>query len=105
VVGATRQEKTAAEVVPERHRPDQLDAGSAVALGDRQRRRHDRAARMCFRDRLEVVGFVRVSEHAVGQRRIHRRRPDVRRQDGRLRDAALRTDEPDRHLPGEKPRA
>ena len=44
---------------------------------------------MCLGDGFEVIRFVGVREHPVGQRGVDRGGHDVRGEDGRLRDAAL----------------
>ena len=100
LIRAERQEKAAAEIVAERDRPQQLRARAVLALGHRERGRHDGAAGMRLGDRLEIVGFVGVAEHPVGERGVDRRRSDVGREDGRLRHAALSAHVLDRHLAG-----
>ena len=94
------QQKTAADVVTERDRGEQLRSRSAIALGHREGRGHDGAAGMSFGHRLEVVGLVGVREHAVDQRGVDGRGRDIGGKDGRFRDAALRAGEADRHLSG-----
>ena len=44
----------------------------AELLAERQRRRHDRAARMRVRRAVRVVGLVGMRQHAVGERRLDR---------------------------------
>lgn len=84
------QEKAAADVVTERDRGEQLRSRSAIALGYREGREHDGAARMSFCHRLEVVGLVGVREHAVDESGVYRRGHDIGGKDGRFRDAPLR---------------
>jgi hypothetical protein len=59
------------DVVAGHHRADQVGSTAAELLGDRQRGRHDPAARMGQRRRVRVVGLVGVRGHPVGQRGIH----------------------------------
>ncbi|HEV8316763.1 MAG TPA: hypothetical protein VGQ10_05115, partial [Vicinamibacterales bacterium] len=99
-VRAERHEKSAAHVVAERHGPEQLGAGAPFALGHRERGGYDGAAGMRLGHRLEIVRFVGVAEHAVGQCGVDCRRPDVGRQNRGFTNAALSSYEPNRQLTG-----
>ena len=105
MVGPERHQKPAAEVIAEDDGLEHFGARSAFALADREGGGHDGTAWMRLRDRLEVVGFIGVREHAVGERRVHRRRPDLRRQDRGFLFAALRLDVADRGLARREVRA
>ncbi len=97
-VGSERQKQAAAQVVAERHRPDEFGAGIPVPLGERQGRRNGGAAGMGLGHRLEIVGLVRVGAHGVGERRVHRGGPEAGGDDPRLIGAAEGPDIGQRHL-------
>src|SRR6266566_7779637 len=63
VVWAQRHQEAAAQVVPECYGAQKLLSRPVLALGHGQGCGHDCATRMCFRNRLEIVGLVRVREH------------------------------------------
>src|SRR5205807_6446053 len=92
------EEKTAAQIVAKRHGSEQLHSRSAITLSQRESGGHDRAARMCFGDRLEIVRFIGMSEHPVRQRRIDGGRSDIGRDDRCFGNAALFPHELDGHF-------
>src|SRR6266508_1509783 len=61
----------AANVVTERDGSEKGDSIAPFSLRHGERSRHDTAAWMSQRRRVRVVGFVGVSEHAVGQCGVH----------------------------------
>ena len=63
-----RQRQTAAHVVAQRHRAQQLRAVGALALAHRQCRRHHAAARVRQRRCVRVIGLVGVRQHPIRQR-------------------------------------
>ncbi len=91
VVGAERHQEAAAHVVAQHDGAQELCARAAILFGHRQRGRHDGTARVRLGDRLEVVGFVGVREHAIGQRGVDCGGAEVGGQHRRLERAALRT--------------
>ena len=90
VIGAERHEEAATEVVAEHDGANQLGARAALAFCHRERRWNDGRSRMRLGHRLEVVGLVRVREHPVRERGVHRCRANVCREDRRLGRSALR---------------
>ncbi len=80
---AERHREAWTHVVPECHRSQIVLAADAELLAERKRRRHNRRARMRLRRPVGIVGFVRMSEDAVDQRRIHRPGQDGRADDRR----------------------
>ena len=68
---ATAASSARADVVAEHHGAQEVRAARAELLAERQRRRHDVAARMP-RARQRVVGLVGMRHRAVGERRLDR---------------------------------
>jgi hypothetical protein len=93
-----RDDEAAAHVIAEHDRPEQLHPAAPLPLRHREGGRDDAGARVRLGQRIDVVGLVRVREHAVRQRGVDGRRPEVGRDDGSLRHAALRAHEADGHL-------
>ena len=83
-----RHRQPATDVVAQRDCTQQRHAVAPLALADRQRRRHDAAARMRQRRRVRVIGLVGVRQHAIGERGICRRSDDAAADDARLAGAA-----------------
>ena len=98
VIRSEREQPSAAQVVAERDRANQILSRALAAFAHGQGSGHDRAAGVGLGDRLEVVGLVGMPEHAVDERRVDRRGPDRRRQDRGFRHTALRPRETDRRF-------
>ena len=104
-VRVQRHREARGQVVAHRDRTQQGAAGHAVAFADRQRRRHDAAARVGERRRMRVVGLVGMGQHAIGQRRVDRRGDDRGADHAGFWLAAERIHERDRALARQQPRA
>ena len=99
------EKKAAADVVAERHGSDEIGSRSTLSLRHGERGGNHRASRMRLRNRLEIVGFVRMRAHAIRERSVDRGGPDVSRDDRRFCNAALCASVPNRHLARLEPRA
>jgi hypothetical protein len=71
-IGPRRAGDPAADVVAEGYGTQELFAGAAFALGDREGRRNDSAAGVRERELVRVVGLVGMSRHGVGERGVAR---------------------------------
>jgi hypothetical protein len=67
VFTAERVRDPRADIVAERDRGEKRRSVRAEVLARGERRRNDRAARVCDRRGVRIVGFVGVRGHAVGQ--------------------------------------
>ena len=103
--GFKREQEPRADVIAEHDRTQDLLAREIARLADRERRRHDARAGMRERRRMRIVGFIRMPEHAVRERRVRGRSHDARADDARLRFAAERSHVLDRLLAGQQTRA
>src|SRR5258708_1124376 len=72
----------------ERHRPHEFLAGTAFLFGNGQCGRNHRATGMRLGDRLEIVRFVGMRAHRVGERGVDRRRAEAGPDHRGLFDAA-----------------
>jgi hypothetical protein len=104
-VRVQRQVDAAADVVAEHHCAQQRGAVAPFAFGHRERRWHDRATGVAQRRRMRIVCFVRVPEHAVGERGIDCGGDETAADDGRLFRAAERLDVRNRFFAGQQARA
>jgi len=95
-----RHDDARADVVTERHGPEQAGAIDAVDLADRERRRHRRAAGMRTRFIVRIVGFIGMRHHAIGERGIDGCGSQSRSDDGDGAVAAMLTDVALRRLTG-----
>ena len=93
------------DIVAKRYRSQEPGAVDPEFLAGRERRRHDGAAGMRLRRRMRVVGFVRVGEHPVGQRRFNRSAQHGRTGHSGHWVAPIRARELDREAAGRKFRA
>ena len=66
-------------VVAQRDGAQEALAVDVELLARRKSRWYDGSARMRFRRRMRIVGFVRMGQHGVGQRGFHRTADHVRR--------------------------
>ena len=89
-----------ADVVAERHGAKEARAVDAEFLAGRERRGHDRAARMRARGVVRVVGLIRMRHDAVGERGVDRRGGERRARDRRRALSAVRADVAQRRLAG-----
>ena len=105
LVGVEGLRQPAAHVVAERDRAEKRYPIAPLSLGHGEGRGHDAAAWMSQRRRMRVVGFIGVSEHAVGQRGIHGGGNDIAPNHAGFFDAAERFDVADRSHSGREARA
>jgi hypothetical protein len=94
-----RHEPAAADVVAERHGPEQFFPGSIVALAHGDRRGTTALPGCAFVTGSASSVSLGVGEHRVRQRGIHRGGPDGGREHRRLWHAALCSDVADGHRP------
>ena len=78
VVRSECHEKTAAQVIAQHDGAQKLHARAAFTFRHGQRGGHGRAPGMCLGDQLNVIRFVGMPAHAVGQRGIDRGGLNVR---------------------------
>ncbi len=84
-----READAGRHVVTERHRAEQRLAGSALAHGHGERRRHHGAAGMAEASGMGVVGFIGVGGDAARERRIGCGGPHIAAGDERLARTAF----------------